>query len=127
MKTTVEFLDAIKARYNLPSDYALAPYLGVTRSSVSRLRNKQDFLGDSTALRVAELLDLDPGVVAAAAHAERARQPAEKAMWEDVWKKLGGLAATVAIGVGLVGAPSPTQASESSEVSANPLICIMLH
>lgn len=43
MKTTVEFLDAVKARRDLPSDYAAAKVLGVTRAAVSRYRLGQGF------------------------------------------------------------------------------------
>lgn len=60
MHTTTDFLDEVKDRLNLPSDYALAGALGVTRAAVSKLRNGKDSLGDTTALKVAELLDVDP-------------------------------------------------------------------
>lgn len=35
---TADFLDALRSRYAIPSDYALAPMLGVTRQQVSRYR-----------------------------------------------------------------------------------------
>lgn len=106
MKTTIEFLDALKASQNLPSDYALAPVLGVTRSQVSKWRVGKDYLGDSTAIRVAELLDLHPGYVMACCHAERAKKAEEKAAWALVIERLGGLAASIALGVSLF-VPSP--------------------
>lgn len=109
MQTTIEFLDAVKARHSLPSDYALAPVLGITRSAVSKLRNKQDFLGDQTALKVAELLDLSPGIVLSAVHAERAKDPAEKSAWNSIFEKLGGLAASVMLFACFL--PSPAEAS----------------
>lgn len=113
MRTTVDFLDAVKARHSLPSDYALAPYLGITRAQVSRLRNQKDYLGDSTALTVAKLLELDPAEVVAAAHAERAKTPDKKAMWESIMERLGRAAACALLGLALA-APAPSaQASES--------------
>lgn len=84
MKTTVEFLDAVKACSNVPSDYALASVLGITRSQVSKLRLGKDFLGDSTAMRVANVLKIDPRYVVACAHAERAKQADERALWLDI-------------------------------------------
>lgn len=106
MRTTVEFLDAVKDRNSLTSDYALSNLLGITRSAVSALRNKKDFMGDSTAIRVAELLDLHPGYVMACCHAERAKKAEEKAAWASVIETLGGLAASIALGVSLF-VPSP--------------------
>lgn len=112
MTTTCDFLDAIKARHGLPSDYALAAKIGITRSSVSRLRNHKDTLGDSTAIKVAELLEIDAGYVAACAHAERAKRADEKALWQSIMQKLGSAAALVLIGIGGLSAPSPAQADE---------------
>ena len=100
MKTTLEFLDAVKTKHGLPSDYALSIKLDLTRSSISRFKLGKDFLGDETAMKVAHLLDLDPAYVVACIHAERAKKPAEKQLWERMAMNigaLGGVAATVLI------------------------------
>lgn len=110
MRTTVDFLDAVKARHALPSDYSLAPVLGITRAEVSRLRNRKSALGDSTALQVAKLLDIDPAQVIASAHAERAKHPEEKAVWQSITERLAGLAVCVLIGVALF-STAPSEAS----------------
>lgn len=87
MATTIDFLDAVKARKHVVSDYALAPVLGITRAQVSRLRNGKDYFGDSTAIQVARLLEIEPGYVAACAHAERAKSEDEKALWTSVLRR----------------------------------------
>lgn len=84
MTKTIDFLDAVKARTGVASDYALAPILGVTRASVSRLRSGHGFLGDSTAIQVAKLLEIEPGYVMASCHAERAKSADERAAWMAV-------------------------------------------
>ena len=112
MKTTCHFLDAIKSRYNLPSDYAAAGKLGITRSAVSSYRKGKSFFDDHTALTVATLLEIDPGIVLACAHAERARNDAERSAWTSILEKLGGVAASVLIGLGGLSAPAPVQASQ---------------
>lgn len=66
MKTTIEFLDELKAKHGGISDYAIAPMLGVTRGAVSKYRVGKDYLGDATAIRVAELLEIDPAIIIAA-------------------------------------------------------------
>ena len=85
---TVEFLDAVKRRHDLPSDYAAAALIGLTRSQVSKYRNGKDYFGDDTCERVAELLSLDAGYVMACVHAERAKTPSVRQVWEALAKKL---------------------------------------
>lgn len=96
--TTTEFLDLVKARHGLSSDYALADKLGLTRSMVSAYRNGKRMLGDESAMRVAELLELDPGFVLACVEAERSHSPAIRAAWEnlaDLVKRHGAAAAVM--------------------------------
>lgn len=111
MKTTPEFLDAVKAKYNLPSDYALQSVLGITKASISRLRNGKDYFGDTTAMRVAEVLGIDPGFVIACAHRERAKTAEEKAVWASMMEKLGGLAAMLILVPALLASPDARAAS----------------
>lgn len=81
MNTTIQFLNALKARNGGASDYAIAKILGLTHQAVSRYRVGKEFLGDSTAIRVAKLLEIDPSYVVACAHAERCKAEDEKAVW----------------------------------------------
>lgn len=86
---TVEFFDAIRARYNLPSDYATAEKIGFTRQMISRYRGKDgEAFGDETALKVAELLNLDPAYVLACVHAERAKNLNVKTVWAQIAARL---------------------------------------
>lgn len=75
MKTTLEFLEAMRAKLGGISDYAIAKELHVTRAAVSRYRNGQSGFDDETAIRVARILDIDPACVLLAAHAERCKAP----------------------------------------------------
>lgn len=112
MQTTSDFLDAVKAKRGLASDYALAKLLGITTSGVSAYRTKRTFLGDSQAIHVAELLEMDPAIILAAVHAERAKTEPEKAVWRHVFEKLGGLAACALLGIALLTLPAqPAQAA----------------
>ena len=115
MGTTVNFLDAVKSRRGVISDYQLAKIIGVSQQTVSRYRVGKDYLGDSTAIRVAELLEIDPAIVVAAAHAERAKKPEERRVWEGIIQKLGGAAALLLIGIGAISVPSPASAAPSSQ------------
>lgn len=83
---TLEYLNAVKKRLGISSDYALAARLGVTRSAVSKFQKGHVF-GDDVALTVAEILQLNPLVVIAAANAERAKTEEQKARWTGLMEK----------------------------------------
>ncbi|SOZ07275.1 conserved hypothetical protein [Cupriavidus taiwanensis] len=84
MKTTLEFLEAVRAKLGGASDYAIAKELGISRSAVSKYRNGMGGFDDETAVKVARILDVDPAAVATAAHAERAKSPELRQMWASV-------------------------------------------
>jgi transcriptional regulator with XRE-family HTH domain len=84
---TVQYLDAVKARFGLVSDYSVAKKLGFTQTAVSQYRHGRRFFDDDAALIVAQVLDLEPIVVIAAANAERAKTPEAKARWESLMEK----------------------------------------
>lgn len=90
MKTTIAFLEDVKARYSLPSDYALAKRLGLSHQSMTNYRRKGTTFDDMTALRVASLLEIEPAVVVASCHAERAKTPEERSLWASIYERLSG-------------------------------------
>lgn len=82
--TTVEFLDALKARYHLKSDYALAKFLQTNTQNISRYRKGWTFDAEIS-LKVAGLLELPVGYVLACIEEERAaKRPEIKAAWRKV-------------------------------------------
>lgn len=114
MKRTVEYLDALKKRLDLPSDYAAAKVLGVTRQAVSKYRNGISVFDENTAIRAAELLGLDPLEVISACKAESAPDLHIRRVWENAWGKATGAAVTTAFAaciVGLAAAPSPAHSA----------------
>ena len=117
MKTTVQYLDAIKKRLDLPSDYAAAKLLGVTRQAVSKYRNGISVFDESTAMRAAELLGLEPLEVIAACKAQSAPDERARRVWESIWGKATGVtaqkaaAAFAACAIGLAVAPPPAHSA----------------
>ncbi|MDN7873833.1 MULTISPECIES: helix-turn-helix domain-containing protein [Burkholderia cepacia complex] len=87
MKTTIEWLDAVKARLDLPSDYAAAKVLGVTRQRVSAWRNGRQTFEDEVCLQVAEILGIDPFEVLANVKIERSTDEARRAVWTRALEK----------------------------------------
>jgi transcriptional regulator with XRE-family HTH domain len=88
MKTTQQYIDAIKLRHNVDSDYAVAKLLGTSKQTVSRYQLGKGAFDDLMALRAAELLGLNPLEVIAAANAERARNEEVRNTWTGLWDKL---------------------------------------
>ena len=87
---TIELLEAVKVRRGVESDYALAKVLGVTQQAVSSYRAGNSKISDDVALTVAEILQLHPLQVIAAANAERAKTAAQKAKWVGLMEKFSG-------------------------------------
>lgn len=81
MNTTVEFLDAVKEKLGIESDYALAKRLGLSLSSVSSYRTGRRFFDDDAALIIATALGIHPFQVIASVNAERAKTPEMRARW----------------------------------------------
>ena len=118
---TNELLDAVKARYNLPSDYALArDALKMHPNSIRTLRERG--LSDERALQIAELLDIPPGEVLASIHAERARTPAVKEAWKKIAESMRtalGIAAMIAVILPLAIPPRTAQAQPGASAAFN--------
>ncbi len=118
MKTTVQWLDTAKKLHSL-SDYALAPKLGISKAQISRYRTGADFLSDDAAMKLAELLKIEPAQIVASAHAERAKSEPARAFWIQWAERLGGVTAAVAIGVGLAGAPTQSDAKSAQKEASS--------
>lgn len=120
-----EYIDAVKARLNLPSDYAAAKALGITRSAVSNYRNGVSSLADPVAIKVAEVLDLDPAEILIDCQMERAPDPATRAAWGALLARLGGHAAGFFLACLLTLQalfPTPVQAAELTSTSEKILL-----
>lgn len=120
MKTTGDYLDAVKAKLDLPSDYATAKALGVTRAAVSRYRLLQSFPDELVCAKIADILGIEPIEVIAAAQFERSKDEHARALWESIWGKVAGaiVPSLIACAVGLSVAPT-SKAAESGENHAN--------
>lgn len=69
---TIEYLDALRVRLGVSSDYALAKRLGVSAQRISNYRTKTHCFDADIALKVADLLGRDRAEVYLDIEAERA-------------------------------------------------------
>lgn len=97
MKTTADYLDELRAHYDAPSDNALALKMGIHRQYMSQYRLKKTAFDDDTCLRVADILCTDPAYVVACMHAQRAKEPKIKQVWERIAEKMAAVAAVLAV------------------------------
>jgi len=82
-----EYLDAVKAKLDLPSDYALAKVLGLTHQSIQQYRNGRSAMGPETCLKVGEILRLDGHAVYADGQIERAKNSQVGEFWREISEK----------------------------------------
>lgn len=101
MKTT-QYLDALRSKLGLQSDYALAPVLGLTRAAVSVYRTKGVTFSDDVAIRVAQLLELPEGKVLADMKTEQAKSEVARKAWKRVADAMTAVLLTMAIAVPLM-------------------------
>lgn len=76
MLTTLDLLDEIEKTHGGCTDYRAAQLLQVTRATLSQWRRRGTVMDDETAIKAADLLDLNPEYVVACIHAERVKNRA---------------------------------------------------
>jgi len=82
------YVDELKDRLNLESDYQVAKYLEVSRQYLTKVRNGQP-LGRQHCIRIARALRRDPLEIIATAEAQREKDPDLKAIWVKLAKEKG--------------------------------------
>lgn len=115
MKNTIEFLNAVKAKTGADSDYALAQKLDTSRQLISLYMQKNKPMGDEMCLKVASILGIDPAIVLSSIHVERAKTESEKVAWLTMFERLGGVAATLVLGI-MLNSPNDARANNSKDL-----------
>ena len=82
------YLDALRARLNLPSDGRAAERIGASRARVSNWRRGVREMDNDLIPKVAQLLDIDPVIVVADIAAARATSTFER----DAFARLAAMA-----------------------------------
>lgn len=87
MKLCIDYLREIEAK-NSWSRYRIGKELGISSARIYQLFDNGGTYDDGTALRVAEILGIDPNLVVASAHFEREKNPQIKQFWMNLTDKL---------------------------------------
>lgn len=83
---TLEYIDAVKQRRGIASDYALAKELGIAKQTMSSYRKGKTHFDDAVCRRVAELLGIHPGLVMLDMQRERSQSPESHKVWQEVFE-----------------------------------------
>lgn len=118
MKTVVEYLDDLKEKTG--SDYMTAKLTGLNKVSISCIR-KRGQMSDETAIKFADLLEIDRNEVLIAAAIARSEGEVKKS-WENI-SKLSGVAASMVIACILTS--SDVEAAGLSNVQPDNMLYIM--
>lgn len=92
---STQYLEAVKSRHNLASDYAAAKFLGVTISTARSWAKGSHSMNDEMALKMAELLDIKPEKILLDIHAERAKDSKAKKVFEKLAATFGAVIMSV--------------------------------
>jgi len=76
-----EYLDAVKARLSVESDYELAKRLELARSTVSEIRKDIRPIPLDVAYKIAITLEIDPATVVADLESQREKNPQRREFW----------------------------------------------
>jgi hypothetical protein len=83
--TSQEYLAKIRTKLGISTDYALGKALGISKQAAGRMSKGLGGFSDETALRVAEILDMHPGIVMLDMHQERAQNSKTYAVWQEIF------------------------------------------
>lgn len=87
MFKTNAVLDRIKSLHSITSEYRLCRVIGVTDQTLLNWRHGR-CPSDEHAIKLAQLAQLDPGLVLASLASERAKDPTISAVFADIARRL---------------------------------------
>ena len=118
---SADFLDAVRDKHGLTSDYQVAKKLEIPLSSISMYRTHRREFDDQVSMKIADALGESSLYVMASIQVERAKSSEVKAVWEYCAKIGKGIRAASVIGfVGVLG----LSASVMGDLEMN-VLCIL--
>ena len=91
MKTVDNYLDLIKKKYDIKSDYALARFLGISKQRITTYRQGRSSFSTEFCIIVAKFLAVEPLEIIAAMNAVREKNSLSKTFWKEMHYKLANM------------------------------------
>ncbi|MDH5354836.1 MAG: DUF3693 domain-containing protein [Gammaproteobacteria bacterium] len=108
MTKSAKYLDLVKKKHGLKTDYALAQYLDLSRAKISNFRTGFRAFDDITLYKVADSLGINPALIHSEINLEKANTPEKKQFWKRTYSKIAGTAAGVILSCSML-AHTPEQ------------------
>jgi transcriptional regulator with XRE-family HTH domain len=99
---TIQYLDAVKARYHWESDYKLAKEMGLSQSRMSNYRCGKTEMDENLCIDVANLLKLNPAKVLIDITAERTKCDKAAQILRKTAKQLTSAAASLFLTLSMI-------------------------
>lgn len=99
--TPYDLIVMYREKLGLPSDYAAAKRLGMTKAAISIIKSRGTGFNNETAWKIAEALEMDPAEVIAIAEMARAEcsdDPARVSMWKQRFQAVSRSAVSIFFG-----------------------------
>lgn len=96
---TADYVQLLKDKYDLKSNYKVAQFLQVSDTAVKNWTKKGGTLDDTTAAIIAQKLEIDPEIIITACHLERAEKQGNDLVASIYRKLLKKLESTGTTGV----------------------------
>lgn len=106
MHKSCDYLEMVKEKLNLSSDYALAKALQTSPTAICNYRKGRSHFDVRMSVKVAEILEKNPMSVIADVEIERSKKDSDKNFWENYSSSLSRAAAVVLCGTTNPGANS---------------------
>jgi plasmid maintenance system antidote protein VapI len=88
---TIQYIDNAKKILDIQTDEGFAKWLGVTRTAVSNYRKEIRTIDDRAAVRIAEVLGIEPFTVIAQANLEREKTDEGRKFWRSVLRHVASV------------------------------------
>jgi len=126
MKDSSFYIDEIKRKHGITSDYAVSKLLDVPRQSMTNFKNGRSSFDTNLVFKVAELTGHNELEIIANIRASKEKDPAFMKKWQALAKQLSGLAVSVLIGHFVLFGMLETQLNSPSFEFYSRIMSIML-
>ena len=128
MENLKSLLDSAKEKLGVETDYALAKRLGLPRARICDYYKGTRAPDEFACLKIAEALGKPLDTIIATVKASSEKDESRRLVWENYMKRLGGIAASIAVSVlvcGTIIVHSPNAEAAPRLVLATGTFCIM--
>lgn len=96
---SIDYLDAVKKKLEISSNYALSKALDIERQMVNAYYRGERVPDAYACTRIAVLLEIDPALVIAEVQAEHEKNEKKRQFWQGFASRVGKLTVIIAVSI----------------------------